>query len=603
MIFLERTRESPRNSQTRMGRRVYSFGPFQLDLEEQILSRDGHAMALKPKVFEVLAVLVENSGRVMCKDELLEKVWADRFVEEGNLAVSIFEIRKALGSDNGGQHYVETVPRRGYRFAATVVQITNRDEISESRFDPKLVTTSRTNSEEAKDTIAVLPFKSIGTSTNEYLGLGIADALITKLSNLKQITVRPTSSVRKYGDSHDPIAAGKEQRVEWVLDGSVQLSGERIRLTVQLVHVRDEAIHWAEKFDESFTDIFGVEDSISQKVLQALEFRMTGDEKRLLSKRFTEDPKAYELYLKGRYFLEKRTADASRKAIDHFERAIMIDPTFALAYAGIAGCYVFLSTASPSQSCNREAEGAASIALRIDPALAEAHTAIGYVKMRQWDWLAAELSFKSAIELSPNYPTAHANYAILLAELGRFNEALEEINVARAIDPLSLIISSQLGSVLYLARDYDQAVIQFRKTLSLDEDFGVARFVLGYVYETLGEHDAALREWKQSQKTLGNLPEFISCVGRISAFRGNKIDAYYAIEHLKELSCSTYVQPNYVALVFAALGEYDQAFEWFERAFVERDGDLSLLKVDPRMDCLRSDPRFINLLQRVGLGI
>src|SRR5689334_9919819 len=294
-----------------MGRRVYSFGPFQLDLDEQILSRDGHAMALKPKMFEVLAVLVENSGRVMCKEELLEKVWADRFVEEGNLAVSIFEIRKALGSDNSGQHYVETVPRRGYRFAATVVQITNVDEhqVREFNSTAREVTTSRITNRGTKDTIAVLPFKSIGKSNNEYIGLGIADALITKLSNLRQITVRPTSSVRKYGEGHDPITAGKEQRVEWVLDGSVQLSEKRIRLTVQLVHVRDEALHWAEKFDESFTEIFAVEDSISEKVAQALESRLTGEEKRLLAKRYTEDPRAYEFYLKGRYFLERRTTE------------------------------------------------------------------------------------------------------------------------------------------------------------------------------------------------------------------------------------------------------------------------------------------------------
>jgi len=586
-----------------MGRRVYGFGPFQLDVDEQVLLRDGHAMALKPKVFEVLAVLVENSGRVMCKDELLEKIWADRFVEEGNLAVSIFEIRKALGSNNGGQHYVETVPRRGYRFAATVVQITGLEETPKS--DSKLVVTAlQANSEEAKDTIAVLPFKSIGTRTNEYLGLGIADALITKLSNLRRVTVRPTTSVRKYGEDHDPIAAGKEQRVEWVLDGSVQLSGERIRLTVQLVHVRDESLHWAEKFDENFTDIFAVEDSISERVSKSLAPKLSGEEKQALVKRYTSFPEAYEAYLKGRFFLEKRTTDSCNWAIEFFRKAIAIDATYALAYTGLAECYVVLGSMTfKSLDAYLSAESAIRSALDLDDLLPEAHATLGHLKTRRWDWSGAEKEFKRSIELNSNYANAHIWYAIYLSALGKFDQSFQEIQRAREIDPVSPIVESTEGSLLYLSRRYDQAIESLRRALELDGGFALAHSFLGFVYEAKGLYEEALAAYGSAADTLGDLPEFVTCVGRVHALAGRTEKALQAIDKLKSLSASEAVQPALIAMVFAALNQKNDALQWLERAYSERDPDLCLLRVDPRLDCLRSDPRFTNLVQRVGLGI
>ena len=298
-----------------MSNRLYSFGPFQLDTAEQILLRDGQPLPLKPKVFDLLVVLVENSGHVVCKDELMKQVWADSFVEEGNLAVSICEIRKALGGGANGHTYIATVPRRGYRFVASVT------EVSQQRPDLAVAPSSAPAVSDAyggasKGAIAVLPFHSIGASGTEYLGLGMADALITKLSNLRRVTVRPTSSIRKYYGSQDPVMAGKELSVEWVLDGSVRRSGKRIRVTVQLVNVGDGGLVWAESFDEKFTDIFAVEDSISEQVAKALGPKLTGEEKRLLGKRYTENTEAYEAYLKGRYFLDKRTTEGCKKGIE-----------------------------------------------------------------------------------------------------------------------------------------------------------------------------------------------------------------------------------------------------------------------------------------------
>jgi tetratricopeptide (TPR) repeat protein len=384
--------------------------------------------------------------------------------------------------------------------------------------------------------------------------------------------------------------------------GSVQKSGERIRVTVQLLNVDDGILRWAEKFDEKFTDIFGVEDSISERVVSALAVRLTDKEKSLLAKRYTENASAYEAYLKGRYFLEKRTTEGCKKAIEYFEEAIAIDPNYALAYTGVAGCYITLSTIFPSPECNPRAERAALSALQLDAGLSEAHASLGLVKTRQWDWLSAETEFKTAIELNPNYATVRASYAIYLAEMGRASEALREIKTAQALDPLSLIINSQLGSILGLTRRYEEGVQQFHKTLEMDPDFAVARFSLGYVYDVQGKYEDALREYQRSQAGLGNLAEFTACVGRIHALSGRREQALNAIDDLRDLSKVRYVQPTLIALIYAALGDQDEAFRWLEQAYTERDEDMCLLKVDPRLDSLRGDPRYSSLLQRVGLA-
>ena len=590
-----------------MSNRFYSFGPFQLDIGEQVLLRDGQSLSLKPKVFNVLAVLVQNSGRVVCKGELMKLVWADSFVEEGNLAVSIFEIRKVLGDNQNGHRYIETVPRRGYRFVATVTNPAEPAILAQQKQVDVVASSSVTAATNCypnttKGSIAVLPFKFIGGPGNEYLGLGMADALITRLSNLRQVTVRPTSSVNKYSGTHDPVLVGKELGVEWVLDGSVQKTQKRIRVTVQLVNVINGVLLWADKFDEKFTDIFSVEDSISEQVAKALAPRLTGEEKRLLAKRYTQDPIAYESYLKGRFFLEKRTTEGCRRGIEYFERAIAIDRTFALAYTGVAGCYITLNTICPSRECNQLAERASLSALNLDSDLSEAHASLGYVMTRQWNWLSAETEYKSALVLNPNNATAHALYAVYLAQVGRSNEALAEINRALRLDPLSLIINSQLGSILYVARRYEEAAEQFRKTLELEAGFSVAHFILGYVLEALGQYEDAIREYRYSQGGLGNQAEFSACVGRAHALSGRREQALQAVHELKRLSAERYVQPTLFVLIHAALGDIDGAFGWLEQAYTERDEDLCLLKVDPRLDSLRDDPRFTSLMERVGLA-
>ncbi len=590
-----------------MSRRLYSFGPFQLDTGEQVLLRDGQTLPLKPKIFDVLAVLVENSGRLVCKDELMKQVWADSFVEEGNLAVSIFEIRKALGGHPNGHRYIETVPRRGYRFVACVTEA-SQERTSRQR-DGLVGALSSTASASdgyagaSRATIAVLPFKPIGATGVEYLGLGMADALITRLSSLRRVIVRPTSSVCKYDGAQDPVLAGKELGVEWVLDGSVQKSRKRIRVTVQLVNVGDGVLLWAEKFDERFTDIFAVEDSISEQVSKALAPKLTGEEKRALAKRYTESPEAYEAYLKGRYFLEKRTTEGCKKGIKYFEHAIAIDPTYALAYTGLAGCHIVLGSYTlASQQSYLNAEGAILSALELDDQLAEAHASLGHLRTRQWAWSAAEKELKRAIELNPNYAIGHCWYALYLSEIGQFDEAFVEIKRAQTLDPVSPIIESSEGSLFYLARRYDQAIERFHRTLELDAGFALAHSFLGFAYEAKGDYQEAVTEYQLAKSVLGNLPEFVTCLGRVHALAGRTEEALEAIDELRCLSAERPVQPALIALIYTALGDNDKAFHWLEKAYAERDADLCLLGVDPRLDNLRGDPRFASLLHRVGLA-
>lgn len=591
-----------------MNKRLYSFGPFQLDAGEQVLRRDGQTLPMKPKVFDVLAVLVENSGRVVCKDELMKEVWPDSFVEEGNLAVSICEIRKALGNNPNGRRYIETVPRRGYRFVACVTEAAQQMK-SQQGDGVEVAPPSKGGASEgfasaSKGTIAVLPFKSIVATGFEYLGLGMADALITRLSNLRQVTVRPTSSVRKYDGAQDPVSVGKELSVEWVLDGSVQKSRKRIRVTVQLVNVSDGVLLWAEKFDAKFTDIFAVEDSISEQVSKAVAPKLTGEEKRALAKRYTESLEAYQAYLKGRYFLEKRTTEGCKKGIEYFEQAIAIDPKYALAYTELAGCYIVLGSCSAlaTQESDLKAETAILSALELDGELAEAHASLGHLRTRQWDWVSAERELKRAIELNPNYAIGHAWYALYLSEIGHFDSAFEEIRRAQMLDPLSRVIKSTEGSLLFLARRYDQAIEQFRETLELDADFASAHSVLGVTYEAKGLYQKALTEYQRALSVQGNLPELVAFVARTYALDGRSKEARETIVELTRWPEKHFVHPYSIALIYAALDDKDEAFRWLESAYADRDEDLVILKVDPRLDSLRADPRFMSLLERVGLA-
>lgn len=588
---------------------LYEFGPYRLDPQESVLLREGHPVPLAPKVLQTLFILVRRHGHVVGKDELIAELWPETFVEEANLTQNIFTIRKALGES--GQKYIETVPRRGYRFTAPVHELWDAEDdfiTVQQRTGPSIVIEEAIGTGAATRSIAVLPFKFLGADgSDEYLGLGIADALITKLTNVRHIIVRPTSAVLRYGGlKSDSIAVGQELRVELVLEGSVQRQADRIRVTVQIVSLKDEAPVWAGKFDAQFTDLFSIEDSISEQVTQALTVKLTSEERWRLSKHYTENTEAYQLYLKGRYFWNNWTEGGLKKAIEYFQQAIDKDPSYALAYAGLADSYGLLGEYGvlPPNDAQLRAKAAAMKALGIDETLAEAHALLGLLKEDyEWDQVGAEREFKRAIELKPNYATAHFYYAMYLGRVSRFDESMIEMNQALELDPLSLTINSQLGRLLISMRQYDESIEQLQRTLEMDPNYGAAHAILALAYERKGLYEEAIAACQQGVVCLGRNPVIVAWFGIICAMAGHRDEALKVLDELQEMAIRCYISPYFIASIHAALGDKDQMFEWLEKAHKGHATHLVYLLIDPWFDNFRSDPRMTELIRRIGLTL
>jgi TolB-like protein/Flp pilus assembly protein TadD len=452
--------------------------------------------------------------------------------------------------------------------------------------------------------LAVLPFKSLGRESSDvYLGLGMADTLIARLSNLKEIAVRPTSSVMKYADSDKNTSdIGRELNVESVLEGSIHISGGRMRVSVQLVSVRDQTPMWADKFDEQFTDIFTVEDSISQRVAERLALKLSSDERKALAKHYTEDTEAHLLGLNGRYLLEKRTPEATRKAIAFFEKAIEKDPNYALAYADIAESYFTLSITGnmPPREAFPRATEAATKALHIDPLLAEGHHILGVTRFfHEWNWSGAERAFKRALEINPNYALSHELYGHLLSNLGRHEEALAESSRSLELNPLSLISNALRGQMLFFAGRYDDAVAHLQKAIDVEPNFWISHLALGKVYERKKMYPQAIAEFQRALE-LSGAPEPKSLLGYTYAVSGKPAAARRLLDDLIQMSARQYVAPKHIALVYAGLRQEDEMFSWLEKAYEDRDISLAFIKVEPRWDEYRAEPRFADLLRRVG---
>ena len=459
----------------------------------------------------------------------------------------------------------------------------------------------------APKSIAVLPFKPlVAESRDEYLQMGMADVLITRLSNLNQILVRPTSAVYKYTNlEQDPAAAGRELKVEAVLEGKLQRLGDRLRVTAHLVNVSDGRTLWAEKFDEQFTDIFRVQDTLAEKLAAALALHLTGEEKQLLTRRYTENAEAYQLYVKGHYYWNMRTDETYRKAIEYFQQAKDKDPDYALAYSGLADCYSFMSSQSvmsPSEGMPLAKE-AATKALALDETLAEAHTSLAYVKLYyDWDWKGAEQEYRRAIQLNSSYPTPHHGYGYLLISSGRTAEAFAEIQKAEELDPRSLLINTDHGEFFYFTHQPVQAIAQFKKALALDPTFVRAHFLLGRAYVQNGQCAEAMNEFQKARSLVAGSMEMLGAVGQGYAWCGTRAQAQQVLEQLQEMAKQRYVSPHWFAATYAALGDKERAFEWLNKAFERRFGPLIYLKVNPIWDPLRSDPRFADFVRRVSLA-
>ena len=635
---------------------IYEFGPFRLDKGEGLLSRGSERVALTPKAFETLVALVERSGRLVEKDELMQIIWPDSFVEEANLTNNIWTLRKALGEVSPGQPFIETVPKRGYRFKADVrrldppveavaIERHTRAVVVTEELETTLSVRSATRNWSGRwmlsmvalavligagvfvgasrpwksrqtevkaaaivpsgpKSIAILPMKSIGNQTqSEYLSLGLADALITKLGNVNQLVVRPTSAIRRYEDATaDPVTVGREQSVDAVLDGSFQRSGDRIRLTVQLIRVSDGSTIWSSQFDQQFTDILSVQDSISEQVACDLLTRICGEAavKDLQQKKI--NAAAYDSYLRGRYFWNKRTTEGQQKAADSFRRAIDLEPTYARAYAGLGDAYYFLSVNDRAAGeTYLRARASLQRALELDASLSEPHATLGLMSMNnEWNWSEAERQFKHAIELSPNYATAHQWYGEFLAYMGKFDEAIKELKTARELDPLSVIINTDLAKVHLLAKRYDEATRLFQSALELDPNFDEAHALLGLTHSFSGRHAEAISELNKVQQLHSN-PGYLSFLGHVYARAGERTKALQVVEEMTRFAQDSYVSPYWWSIVYAGLDNKEQTWRELERIFDERAyGAAVSLKVNAMYDELRSDPRFARLLERAG---
>jgi serine/threonine protein kinase/tetratricopeptide (TPR) repeat protein len=467
-------------------------------------------------------------------------------------------------------------------------------------------------SRQAIDSLAILPLvNGSGDPNAEYLSDGITESIINSLSQIPKLRVMARSTVFRYkGREVDPQTVGRELGVRAVLTGRVLQLADYIVIGTELVDAADGSQLWGEQYRRSVLDIFAVQEAISREISGKLRLKLTGAEKKRLTKRYTENTEAYHLYLKGRYYENKFFNEAAlRRAIECFQQAIERDPTYALAYAGLADCYIRLSifNVAPSKEGFAKARAAVLKALEIDDKLAEAHTSLARIKSSfDWDWLAAEEEFRRAIELNPNYATAHHLYGRHLMIMGRFDEAAVEIRRASELDPLSLHINADLSAPLFFARQYDRAIESLRETLEMDPNFALAHVRLGGAYEFKGMYEEAIAEYQRAIELSGSSadnPTMSAVLAHSYAASGRGDQARDILNRLKEQSQRGYVSPCDIAEVHAALGEEDQAFEWLEKAYDARSSDLRFLKVSQFFtDSLRSDPRFADLLRRVGLA-
>ncbi len=484
------------------------------------------------------------------------------------------------------------------------------DELGNSRLPEKLKQSRHERdaaASVAQKRIAVLPFKPVLPESRDLvLELGMADTLITKLSNSREIIVRSLTSVRKYGGlEQDPVSAGRELEVNSVLEGNVQRVGDRIRVTARLIKVADGSSLWAATFDEKFTDVFSVQDAISQKVADALALRLSREENKRLTKRYTDNVEAYQLYLTGLYHWNKLTLPDIRKSIGFFKQAIDLDPTYALAYSGLVYAYGAFAPmiAMRPKDVLPQAKAAAIKALEIDESLAEPHATLSYIyTWFDWDWAEAEKEAKRAIALNPNLALAHMAYAWKLSFTGRHQEAIMEGTRAQELDPLSLAINTLHGSCLYQARRNDEAITRLQKTIDLDPNFWLAHFVLGKVYISKGKYPEAITEFSKATELSGGNSEPISMTGCAWAMAGDPAKARAVLKELKSLSSQRYVPGTSLAALCYAVGEKDEAFTWLEQAYEDRDLRLSQLKVDPEMGRHAfGTPLCREILKRIGL--
>jgi TolB-like protein/DNA-binding winged helix-turn-helix (wHTH) protein/Tfp pilus assembly protein PilF len=623
--------------------KLYAFGEFHVDAQSRILRKRDKPVGLTPKAFEVLLLLIQHNGQVVRKDELMSKIWPDSFVEESNLTQTIFMLRKALG-ETPERRFILTIQGRGYRFAADVMEVpeNSREHISTplpqtEEFEPKptddgwhknlwLVTTagllvlaagltvyffrwsnSRVQARKARVRVmlAVLPFQNLtGDPTQEYFSDGLTEEMISHLGVLdpRGLGVIARTSVMHYKNNQPQLGQiGHELGVQYVLEGSVRRDAGKVRVSAQLIQMSDQTYLWARHYDRELSSLLGLQDEIADEIGDEIQLTLDQDKSARPAGK-PQTPKsfeAYDLYLKGRYFWNKRTPQSFEEAIKYFQQAIAKDPDYARAYAGLADCYTLLPgySMTPANEFLPKARAAALKALQLDEGLAEAHTSLALITENyDWDWQTAEKEYRRAIELNPNYATAHHWYAEYLTWLGRFDEALRESERARQLDPLSLIIASDNAMIFYYSRQYNRAEQAFNAVLEMEPNFPRAHMIRSVYVQTrqFANAQADIEKYKPH----GMPWERVYVLGRA----GHAAEAQHALEELKRLNQRRPVDPAAFVWAYVGMGRKDEAFVWLDKAYSRHSNIMSTLKVEPAWDPLRNDPRFQHLVQRVGLA-
>lgn len=568
----------------------YEFGPFRLDPSGRVLFRGAQAVPLPPKAGDVLVLLLQRAGDVVAKDELLKQVWHDAFVEDGSLTRTISVLRRILGEGRNGQQYIATVSRRGYRFAAQVTQAGPQPRASIP----------------AKLMLAVLPFENLSEDrTQEYFNDGLTEEMITQLSRLnpERLGVIARTSAMKYKGTKKSIKEiGAELGVAYVLEGSARRALGRVRIAAQLIQVRDETHLWAQTYERSLIDILKLQSEVARAIAREIRVKLTPREERRLAASSAVSPQAYEAYLKGRHLWNRRTEDGMRKSIAHYEQAIRLYPQYAMAYAGVADSYVMLACRGmvPAKDTFRKAKEAARKAIDLDSELGEAHGSLAHVRLHDWDWEGLEADFERAIDLNPAQAIVYYWYGEFLMSRGRPEEAIAVTQKAQQTDPLSPVIGSSLAMILYLARRYDQAAVVLERTREINPDHFLPHLRMGLIRIQQRKYDEAILELKTAVSLADQSTETLAALAMAYAAAGKKKPAQQILAKLQQLAGKRYVLPYNVAKIHAAGADRDKAFEWLERAYEGGNPDLIELNSEPIFDGLRSEPRFSNLMRRIG---
>ena len=612
-----------------------------LDLGRYELRREDRSVRLEKQPMELLILLVENQGQLVTREQIVVRLWdAPAALDtERSINTAIRKIRLALRDDPDKPRFVQTVVGKGYRFISPVRVIQpERQPFQLCRRRPLLLPPCRWNQPTARLTagwrgsslqpgplslrwrwrpvsgrggppantiqaLAVLPLQNLsGDASQDYVADGMTDELITSLAGIRSLRVISRTTAMQYRSTHRPLPGiAAELHVDAIVEGSVVRSGERVRITAQLIQARTDRHLWARSYEGSVRDLLALEREVARSIAGEVRAALTPVEQAHFAKAIPFDPEAYQAYLKGRYYWNDRTAESLKKSLALFDQAVARDPRNPLPYAGRADAYNIIGNYGllPPMQAFPKAEEAARKALELDDSLAEAHASLGFATFHyDWDWSGAEREFRRAIELSPSYATAHQWYAEFLTASGRFDEALSQIRYAQALDPLSLPISSNVGRVLYFARRYDQAIAELQNSIELHPSYAYSRIHLGMAYEEKHMYPQALSEFKKAADLLS--AKYPVGVAHVDALMGRRQDARRILQHL-EGPPDEGADPFSLAGISAALGDRPKAFSLLERAYAEHSALLCFIRVSPWMDPLRADPQFARLLSRMGL--